>query len=200
MHDDRKLVEERLERILRERIRPAIYAARVPLTLEIWPVPDEPVPVGEALAADYAPFQVGTPWGPPWSTSWIRATGAVPPEWAGGRVEAVFDLGFIGDWPGGQAEALVYDLDGRPIKGIAPQNQYIPITESSVGLLLEAAANPDVLAGGFLPTPLGDKLTTPDTPLYTFKTADMALLDETVWHLSLDLDVLRGLMLELSTG
>src|SRR6266540_3763150 len=118
MHDDRKLVEERLERVLRERIRPATYAARVPLALEVWAVPDEPVPVAEALAATYEPFEVGTAWGRAWSTSWFRATATVPAEWAGRRVEAVFDLGFIGNWPGGQAEALVYDLDGRPIKGI----------------------------------------------------------------------------------
>jgi alpha-mannosidase len=200
MHDDRKLVEERLDRVLRERIRPACYPARVPLTLEVWHVPDEPVPVSEALAADFEPFAVGTRWGRPWSTSWIRATGTVPAEWAGRRVEAVFDLGFVGNWPGGQSEALVYDLDGRPIKGIAPQNQYIPVNGPEVGLLLEAAANPDVLANGFIPTPLGDKLTAGDEPLYTFAVADLAVLDETVWHLSLDLDVLRELMLELSTG
>jgi len=46
---------------------------------------------------------VGTQWGRPWSTSWFRATGGVPAEWAGRRVEAVFDLGFVGGWPGNQA-------------------------------------------------------------------------------------------------
>src|SRR4051794_13895712 len=126
MHDDRELVEARIDRVLRQRVTPAIHAERVPLTLAAWHVPDEPVPVAESLAADYEPFEAGTRWGRPWSTPWLRATGTVPAEWAGRRVEAVFDLGFIGDWPGGQAEALVYDLDGRPIKGIEPQNQYVP--------------------------------------------------------------------------
>ncbi|TMR90255.1 alpha-mannosidase [Nonomuraea basaltis] len=196
MHDDRKLVEKRIERVLRERVTPAVYAASAPLKLAAWHVPDEPVPVAEALVAPYEPFQVGTPWGRPWSTTWLRATGAVPAEWAGRRVEAVFDLGFVGDWPGGQAEALVYDLDGNPIKGIEPLNQYVPITGDRAGLLLEMAANPDILAGGFLPTPLGDKATAGDAPLYTLKRAELAVLDEDVWHLRLDMEVLRELMAE----
>ncbi|WP_188196971.1 alpha-mannosidase [Nonomuraea sp. SYSU D8015] len=197
MHDDRQLVEKRVARVLRERVAPAVYAASVPLELAAWHVPDEPVPVEEALAASYEPFSVGTDWGRPWSTTWLRATGDVPAEWAGRRVEAVFDLGFVGDWPGGQAEALVYDLAGNPIKGIEPRNQYVPITGERAGLLLEMAANPDVLANGFLPTPLGDKATAGDAPLYRLKQADLAVLDEEVWHLRLDMEVLSELMAEL---
>ena len=203
MHDDRRLVEERLDRVLDQRIRPCIYAHRAPLTLTAWRVPGEPVPVAEALDAEFEPFEVGTLWGAPWSTLWLRATGAVPAEWAGRRVEAVFDLGFVGDWPGGQAEALVYDLTGRPLKGIHPQNRYVPIGnpargDEPVDLLLEAAANPDILAGGFVPTPLGDRATAGNAPLYRFAEADLAVLDETVFHLVLDLDVLRDLMRELA--
>src|SRR6185369_8178490 len=118
MHEDRKQVEERLERAVRERIRPATYAATTPLELAVWGVPGEPVPVSAALAADYEPFTTGTRSGAPWSTSWFRATGEVPAEWAGRRVEVVLDLGFVGDWPGNQAEALVHDLAGRPLKGV----------------------------------------------------------------------------------
>src|SRR5690242_15415697 len=123
MHDDRRLVEQRLERVLRERIAPAQYAATAPLELSVWHVPDEPVPVAEALAASYQPFRPGDAWGRPWSTSWIQATGTVPAAWAGQRVEAVFDLGFLGDWPGNQAEALAYSASGTPIKGLNPLNR-----------------------------------------------------------------------------
>jgi alpha-mannosidase len=204
MHDDRRLVEERLNRVLAERIRPASYAASVPLELTAWPVPvpGEPVPVTDALAARYVPFRTGQRWGAPWSTTWFRARGAVPGTWAGRRVEAVFDLGFVGDWPGNQAEALVYDDTGKPVKGIAPRNQYVPVASPAAGgervsLLLEAAANPDILGGGFLPTPLGDPATAPGEALYRFARADLAILDETVWHLVLDAEVLRELMREL---
>jgi alpha-mannosidase len=202
MHDDRRQVEDRLARVVRERIVPATYAARRPLALEVWHVPDEPVPVAEALAAGYEPFEPGSPWGRPWSTSWVRATGTVPAEWADRRVEAIFDLGFSGAGPGFQAEALVYDLDGKPIKGIEPMNQYVPVGDPAsggeqVGLLVEMAANPDILGGGFVPTPLGDKATAGDEPLYRFGAADLAVLDEDVWHLRLDIEVLSELMREL---
>ena len=201
MHDNRRLVEERLARALRERIRPARYAASVPLSVEAWQAPGEPVPIAEALAAGYSPFAVGEAWGPPWSTTWFRVRGSVPPAWADRQVEAVFDLGFVGDWPGNQAEAMVYDHSGRPIKGVAPRNQYVPVpSRGDVHLLVEAAANPDILAGGFRPTPLGDKATAGDAPLYRLARADLAVLDLDVWHLTLDIEVLSELMAELSTS
>ncbi|MEV6608991.1 glycoside hydrolase family 38 C-terminal domain-containing protein [Kutzneria sp. NPDC051319] len=203
MHDDRKQVEARLDRVLEQRIRPAVYGDVVPLTLTAWHVPDELVPVSEALATPYSPFAVGERWGRPWSTTWFRVVGTVPAEWAGRRVEAVFDLGFVGDWPGGQAEALVYSPSGQPVKGIEPRNQYVPVAAPAVGgerveLLLEAAANPDILANGFIPTPMGDKLTAPPDPIYTFARADLAVLNEDVWHLVLDIEVAGELMKQLS--
>ena len=205
MHDDLRIVEARLDRVLAERIRPAVYAASRPLELAVWRVPGEPVPVAEALAAAYEPFVIGERWGPPWSTAWFRASAEVPAQWAGRRGEAVFDLGFVGDWPGGQAEALVYDTAGHPLKGVAPRNQYVPIADPAVGgerveLLIEAAANPDILAGGFVPTPMSDRTTAPDEPLYRFARAELAVLDETVWHLMLDVEVLSELMRELPTS
>jgi alpha-mannosidase len=203
VHDNRRQVEERVERVLRERICPAVYAATVPMDVEAWQVPDEPVPVQDALAASYKPYAVGTVWGPPWSTTWFRLHGRVPRDWAGSRVEAVIDLGFVGSWPGMQAEGLVCDLAGRPIKGIEPANSYVPVAGQcvggeQVGFLVEAAANPDILGGGFVPTPLGDKRTAGDTPLYRLTRADLAVFDEQVWHLALDLDVLTELMHQLA--
>ncbi|MFG2139681.1 alpha-mannosidase [Streptomyces sp. NPDC048650] len=201
MHDDRPLVEGRLERALGQFIRPAQYAARVPLELAVWHTPGEPVPVAQALRATYEPFAAGDVWGPPWSTSWFRLTGEVPGEWAGRRVEAVIDPGFSGDGPGFQAEGLVHDTDGVPLKGIHPRNRHVPVAAPArggerVGLLLEAAANPAVLRD-FRPTDLGDVRTAPDRPLYRFAAADLAVLDETVWQLVLDIEVLSELMYEL---
>ena len=59
MHNDRAVTEQRLARVLDERIRPAVHARSVPLQVEIWNVPGEPVPVAEALAAQYRPASVG---------------------------------------------------------------------------------------------------------------------------------------------
>ncbi|MER5534659.1 alpha-mannosidase [Streptomyces mirabilis] len=203
MHDERRRIEERVARVHDQRIKLAIYAASVPFEVEAWQAPGEPVPFEEAAAAPYKPFAMDTPWGPPWGTTWFRMRGSVPADWTGKRVEAVFDLGFVGDWPGNQAEALVHLPDGVPLKAVNPQNQYVPIAHPAAGgeeihYLVEAASNPDILANDFAgPTPLGDRLTAGDKPLYTFKRADIAILDENVWHLDLDVQVLRELMLEL---
>ncbi|MBC9724340.1 glycoside hydrolase family 38 C-terminal domain-containing protein [Streptomyces sp. TRM68367] len=203
MHDERRRIEERVERVHTQRIKPAIYAATVPLTVEAWQAPGEPVPFEEAAAAPYEPFATGTPWGPPWGTTWFRMHGQVPADWTGRRVEAVIDLGFVGDWPGSQAEALVHLPDGTPLKAVNPLNQYVPIAHPAAGgeeirYLVEAASNPDILANNFAgPTLMGDVLTAGDRPLYTFLRADLAVLDEQVWHLDLDLQVLRELMVHL---
>ncbi|MFE9448404.1 alpha-mannosidase [Streptomyces sp. NPDC006739] len=203
MHDERRRIEERVERAHNQRIKPAVYAAAVPLAVEAWQAPGEPVPFAEAAVAAYEPFAMGTPWGPPWGTTWFRMRGQVPAEWAGRRVEAVIDLGFVGDWPGNQAEALVHLTDGTPLKAVNPLNQYVPIGNPATGgeeihYLVEAASNPDILAGEFAaPTPLGDVLTAGSEPLYVFRRADLAVLDEQVWHLDLDLQVLRELMVHL---
>ncbi|QNA75949.1 alpha-mannosidase [Streptomyces sp. So13.3] len=202
MHDDRQLVEGRLDRAVTQFIRPAQYAARVPLTLSVWQVAGEPVPVEQALQGVFEPFAPGTEWGTPWSTSWFRLEGAVPQNWVGQRVEVVIDPGFTGEGPGFQAEGLVHDAAGVPVKGIHPMNRHVPVTASALGgepvhLLLEAAANPAVLHG-FAPTLLGDVLTAGDRPLYRFASADLAVLDEQVWHLLLDIEVLSELMGELA--
>ncbi|MEV0442187.1 glycoside hydrolase family 38 C-terminal domain-containing protein [Streptomyces spectabilis] len=204
MHDDRLLVEERLERAVRQFLRPAQYADRVPLTLSVWHAPGEPVPVAEALAAAYEPFDTGTAWGRPWSTSWFRIEGQVPQAWRGRRVEVVLDPGFTGEGPGFQVEGLVHDAAGVPLKGIHPRNRHVPVAASAQGgepvrLLLEAAANPAVLHD-FVPTPLGDVLTAGDRPMYRFAAADVAVLDEAVWHLLLDIEVLSELMGELDAA
>lgn len=113
---------------------------------------------------------MNTPWGPPWGTTWFRMRGQVPAEWAGKRVEAVIDLGFVGDWPGNQAEALVHLADGRPLKAVNPLNQYVPIANPATGgeqidYLVEAASNPDILKDNFSKTtPMGDKLTAGSAP------------------------------------
>ncbi|WP_327243628.1 alpha-mannosidase [Streptomyces sp. NBC_01320] len=202
MHDDRTLVEGRLERALQQFIRPAQYADRSPLTLTVWHAPGEPVPVTEALKGTYEPFGTGTEWGRPWSTSWFRLEGTVPEAWAGRHVEVVVDPGFSGQGPGFQAEGMLYDTEGVPLKGIHPRNRHLTVATAASGgepvsLLLEAAANPAVLEHGFTPTPLGDVLTAGDQPLYRFASADLAVLDEEVWHLVLDIEVLSELMHEL---
>ncbi|MFK0158451.1 alpha-mannosidase [Streptomyces sp. NPDC090493] len=203
MHDDRSLVEARLRRVLDERIRPAVYPESVPLDVAVWHAPGEPVPVDEGLAAEPEPIAVGARWGAPWGTSWFRVTGTVPEEWAGRTVEALLDLGFDENMPGFQCEGLVYRPDGTPVKGLNPRNQWVRVGAPAEGgeqvrLHVEAASNPVILDyHPFRPTWLGDKDTAGHEPQYTLTRMDLAVFDETVWQLVVDLEVLGELMAEL---
>ena len=206
MHDDRKLVEDRITRYLSHQVRPALYTDRVTLDVRTWQVPGEPVRVAEALRvpeSDYLPFTIGEPWGGPWSTTWFRFSAQVPPEWAGERVEAVIDLGFDpARGPGGQAEGLVHTLDGRALHGLHPMNRAVLISTraaagETVDFLVEAAANPGIQSAEGRNTQFGDKATAGDAPLYRLLSADLAVRDEQVWQLIHDIEVLDQLMREL---
>ncbi|WP_022898919.1 alpha-mannosidase [Humibacter albus] len=200
------LVIERAQRILDERIRPAISARKVPLTLRAAALPGEPIGVAEALALDYSPYTVGTPWGPAWSTVWFHATCQVPAEWTGLRLEAVVDLGFDSTLPGFQCEGLAYTPRGEPIKAINPRNQWVPMTRAATGrdeieFFIEAAANPNLLDHlPLFPTWQGDTLTATDEKLYTLRRADLTVFDEGCHELALDVQVLLELQGELGEG
>ncbi|MEI5103076.1 glycoside hydrolase family 38 C-terminal domain-containing protein [Streptomyces sp. PmtG] len=203
MHDNRKLIEGRLKRVLDERIRPAVYPESIPLEVAVWNAPGEPVPVAEGLAATPEPTAAGARWGAPWGTSWFHVKGTVPAAWAGRTVEAILDLGFDENMPGFQCEGLVYRPDGTPVKGLNPRNQWVRIAAPAEGgetvdLRVEAASNPVILDyHPFLPTQLGDKETAGSEPQYRLERMDLAVFDETVWQLVMDLEVLGELMAEL---
>ncbi|WP_344075117.1 alpha-mannosidase [Nocardiopsis metallicus] len=206
MHDDRRLIEARLDRVLRERVWPAVYTASVPLEVARWDAPGEPVPAAEGIGAPHAPAQVGDAWGPAWGTTWFRLRGRVPAEWAGRTVEAVVDLGFDGAIPGFQCEGLVHLADGTVVKGLHPRNAWIPVGapvtgDETVEFHVEAAANPVILDNApFQPTGLGSGRGPEDRPLYELTRADLAVFERQVWELALDLEVTGGLMRELDTG
>jgi alpha-mannosidase len=199
VHDDRFLVEARLDRVLRERIRPAVYAQSSGLTVARWDAPGEPVPVAEGLAAAYTDAKVGDPWGPPWGTTWFKLTGQVPEGWAGQTVELVVDLGFDAFSTGFQAEGLVYTADGTAVKGLNPRSAWVRVADAVAGgehvqYFVEAAANPAI--GGPV-TSMGDPKTAGGDPIYRLVRADLAVFDTEVWELVQDLEVLDGLMREL---
>ncbi|WP_040749883.1 alpha-mannosidase [Nocardia transvalensis] len=200
MHDDRRLVEERLGRVLTERIVPAIYPESVPLRASLWTAPGEPVPVAEGLTAPRTPIEPGAAWGAPWGTSWLTVEGTVPAAWAGRTVEAIIDLGFDAGSTGFQCEGLVYRPDGSPVKGLHPRNQWVRVGSPAVGgervlLHVEAASNP--MFSLFSPTTLGDTITAGDAPLYRLGRMDLAIFDDEVWQLVQDLEVLGELMHEM---
>ena len=187
MHDDRELVEERITRELAERVLPLVHPERRPLTVEAGPSLDE-----------LAPFAVGDRWGPPWGTTWFRFTGDVPGPWSGRRVEALLDLGFRIDAPGFQCEGLVRDGKGRPVQGIHPRRQAVPLAgePGPVELVVEAASNPTFPQ--FRPSSLGSPATAGDQPLYRLDRAELVVVDADAEALVHDLDVLDGVMRTLA--
>jgi len=208
MHDTTTRTTMRLERFVKDWLEPAVLRETRPLDVEAWTVGGEPVPFADAVAATYAPFAIGAPWGRPWDTTWFHVTGDVPAGWsgdaapAGTRVELVVDLGFTGAGPGFQAEGTAWTPDGRIVKAVEPRNQHVPLVagqaldaDGRVDLYVEAAANPDVPGGAWTrPTPMGAWETSGPDPIYALRTMHVALVDETVWELLQDVRALHGLV------
>ncbi|MEO7586922.1 MAG: glycoside hydrolase family 38 C-terminal domain-containing protein [Arachnia sp.] len=211
MHDNTPLVEARIDRFVRDRLQPALYRAAVPLAVDVWEAPGEPVPFAEAVQHEFTPFAVGTDWGRAWGTTWFHLTGVVPPSWSATSadpgdvsVEVVVDLGFTAATPGFQAEGTAYTPAGVIVKAIEPLNRWIPVTVHAgevIDLYIEASSNPDLSQQWtFMPTPDGDLATATAGPRYTFGRADVALRDLVVWELTQDIWTLDGLMRQLPTS
>jgi alpha-mannosidase len=200
VHDERVVVRDRLARLLRERLYPATREPVGVLAVSAWHVEGEPVRPAQALQhQDYRPFAVGDRWGPAWGTTWFHLTGQAPGAAGGEPLELWLDLGWTDQWPGFQAEGLVYRPDGTVVKGLSPRNDWIPVAAGElIDLYVEAAANPMVLGPeGFVPTVLGDRDTAGDEPLYRLARADIAVTHTEVWELVQDLEVLQQLAAEL---
>ncbi|HEY9291491.1 MAG TPA: glycoside hydrolase family 38 C-terminal domain-containing protein [Microlunatus sp.] len=207
MHDRQSEIENRVRRVLRERISPAVHTPVADLTIQAWHVEGgsgEPVDPAVALGLNgnaqpsYEPFGVGDPWGPPWGTSWLHVTGTVPAEVELEDTEIVVNLGWNYGGAGFQAEGLIYRPDGTVIKGINPFNEWVKPESREIDLYIEAAANP--MVGDWKPTELGDKLTAPTDPIYKLIRADINRFNSETWELVADLDVLDQLAKGLPVG
>lgn len=198
MHAIDSLTLERISRILKL-VNKAIYTDPIPVTLAAWEAPGEPVSFAEASAQDYVPFKLGSTWGKAWSTWWFTLTFQLGHTDERPR-ELLIDPGFIGDWPGNQSEGLLRFKDGTILKAVNPQNYAWRLPDDMSGevtIYFEAAANPDIMAKGWVPTNQGDRLTSSADPLYTFTRAEVATFNQEAWDLYFDLEVLHGLATNL---
>ena len=203
MYQQNQLAELRVDRFVRERLTPALERASAPVAVEMWEVPDEPVPFAQAVQGPFQPFAVGRPWGRPWGTVWFRVTGTIPAEWEAdpAEVELVVDLGFTASQVGFQAEGLVWASDGTIVKALEPLNTYVRLQAApgeSFELFVEAASNPDVGSDwSFRPTPFGRRSTAPTASIYTLRRIEVVRRDTEVWELVQDIFTVRGLAVEL---
>jgi len=200
MHQDRKEVEARLERFVRDRLFPSIYSNKHPLVISAWEAAREPVPFYIAKEQDFKSVPIGWKFGRAWSTTWLRVSGEMPfidhqEEFY--KPEILVDFGYNRSRSGFQAEALAYSPSGTPIKSIAPKNSWLPwpIESEYIEFYLEVAANPDVAREySFSPTNFGEWDTSPEVKLYALNELCIALLDERVWGLTQDVIAIQGLM------
>ncbi|MGF6823898.1 alpha-mannosidase [Microbacterium sp. ZKA21] len=212
MHDRSRLALLRVDRFIRERLQPHVYRASAPIAATRWEAAGEPVSFAEAAEGVYSPIAPGDLWGRPWGTTWFRVRGSVPESWRGPdgslpprtRPEVVVDLGFTQGQPGFQCEAMVWDVAGRPVRGIAPLNNAVAEAVDQAGdidVYIEAASNPDVGSlFTFDPTPVGDLATVGTAPIYTLRELDVRLRDLEVTDLLADTLALRGLAEQLDDG
>ncbi len=149
--------------------------ASAPLELSAFLVRGEPVTFEEAMSGSYQPFQVGEAWGPPWSTTWFRIRGRVPDEWVGKPVVAMFDLGFTAS-TGFTCEALAWK-EGRPWRGVDPNHRWLPVDDPEFDFYLEASAIPMATESGPEPAPSMLALRESQEPAFTFKQAELVILE-----------------------
>ena len=202
MHNDAQEVERRVARFMRDRLTPALVKDRIPLDVSAWEVRGEPVPFATAVDGNYRRFEPNSRWGKPWGTTWFRFRAETPAGWsvsADEGLELSVDLGFSKHRAGFQAEGLLYDTDGRPLKAINPLNTQFDLLRAGfdhVDFYLEAASNPDfdIEEFEFAPTLLGDKLTAGDKHLYRLGEVSLQLRDRVAWELVQDVRVLTGLL------
>ncbi|HVP07805.1 MAG TPA: hypothetical protein VMS71_08185, partial [Candidatus Acidoferrum sp.] len=160
----------------------------------------EPVKFSDRSKLSYAPIQTGEIWGHTWESAWFRLSAKVPAAYAGKPVVAQLDLG---------GEGLVFLPNGTILQGITNGSVFdtefgrdivhlydVCPGEETVELWVEAAANG--LFGMFCDLDPG-----PDsTNRYGFYDAKvnaikLGVFDTELWHLTLDLRVLLGLIKSL---
>lgn len=196
---------QRAQRLLDQRITPFIRTAPVNFAVtaseELFTSSD----YATAVQQTFETFTLGTKWGRAWHTRWFTLAITVPATHADQQLVAYIDPGFIGGGDGFQLEALAY-RNGKIVHAIQPDRRLIHLGQCSAGgnieIVLEAAATP-IIAGheyGYGPTTFGDPATAPATPLYTFRSAQLAIFNEHVNDLAVALHSVINLTLDLDSS
>lgn len=169
--------------------------------ISVWsvPGPHDPCTTDRVLYKDaiknyFNPTNLGTSFGPSWSTHWFKVSITVPPTFLNEEVHLIWDNG---------SEALIY-VDGVPVQSLYggggdDRREEFILTKcasndkSMYELYIEMCCtgmfgNPQT--GSFLNPPAPDKT-------YTLSVAEIAAVDKNAWKLYHSLEVLIGLAKEL---
>ena len=136
MHDERRLIEERA------RARPAssassraIYAAHGPArTSTAWQVPGEPVPVARGAGRRVRAVRGRRPLGPrPGARPGSGSPAPCPPSGRAGASRPSSTSASSATGPASRPRGWSTAPTARPIKGIDPRNQYVPVADPAAG-------------------------------------------------------------------
>ncbi|KAK4328136.1 hypothetical protein Pmani_001416 [Petrolisthes manimaculis] len=140
----------------------------------------------------FTPVSVGSSYGPTWTTHWFRLVFSIPDEWVGSEVRL--------RWAS-NSEAAVWSESGQLLQGLSTGTSYMYrpdytlTTNHQLGqtgpytLYVEMAANRLFGASGD-----GDNISPPSPDLYfTLSRAEIARVDQQVYKLTRDLEVLYQL-------
>jgi len=160
----------------------------------------EPIAFSQRLNGDYKPIREGDVWGQAWESAWFHLLAKVPPEWKGQKVVAQLD--FTG-------EGLVVDKSGMPIQGITKGSVFDRNFSRDIVRLFDACKGGEEVelwvetAGNDLFGLYMNLDPAPDDPArfghYECRVNKMrlCLFDEELWHLWLDIEILKGLVKRL---
>jgi len=142
-----------------------------------------------AIKHTFKPVKLGHRLGPQWSTFWFQAEVAVPPEWAGERVDLLWDS---------QSEATLW-INGKPCQGLN-----FPYGERPDAVLTQkASANEkfsfyvEMACNTYYGVWLEPK--SPHAEPFSLERCEIGLFDPLAWEIYLDFVVLQELETELIT-
>ncbi|OGV69628.1 MAG: alpha-mannosidase 2c1 [Lentisphaerae bacterium RIFOXYB12_FULL_65_16] len=195
MHEEKNnLLRGRVDQFY-NRTHDRVIAASVPLAAGFAPSKD-PVPFKDRLKAKYRSIQEGAEWGQTWDSAWFKLTATVPREWKGKTVAAQLDF---------NGEGLVSRKDGVPLQGITNGSVFkegfgrdiVRLFEPCKGgekveLWVETAAN-GLFGVEKEQDPAQNCPTRHGNYLGKVNRMRLCVLDEEMWHLRLDMEILKDL-------
>ena len=156
-----------------ERLQELVYPASAAPDGLLVSGPVERITHEQAQQLEFRPVARGERFGPLWSTHWFRGSATVPADWAGGRVDLVWDSA---------SEATLW-LEGFPAQGLNRHHRDAVLVERAAGgerveFEVELACN-DLFGEQHAP--------------YELHLCELGRFDADAWRLALDFEILRAL-------
>ena len=170
-----------------ERLSKKIYAARQPVAELLVSPPVDRIPWAEAQRLNYRPAKLGEQFGPLWTTFWFKGQAAAPGEWAGKRVDLLWNS---------HSEATLW-LNGCIAQGLNFDNQRCCRNDARLRARATAGEKLEFqieMACNQLFGDAGKPFATLSP--FVLDQCEIALFDEQAWELYYDFLVLKDLEAE----